>query len=125
VAAALEQIKDLPDDKKYTVLSEQASAVMNQMPPRENQRINISLDSVHATGPLGHVQCVLRGTCNYKQTGVLQAHAAHHLVHGTPSRVGFASACQAFGHRELLAALQSFGLVAGLELTGSAMSDAL
>ena len=125
VGAVLKQIKDLPDDEKYTVLSEQASAVMNEMPPRENQRVNVSLDSVHATGPLGHVHCVLRGTCNYKQTGVLQAYAAHHLVRGAPRRVGFASACQAFGHRELLAALQSFGLVAGLEITGSASPAAI
>ena len=102
VGAVLKQIKDLSDDEKCTVLSEQASAVMNEMPPRENQRVNMSLDSVHATGPLGHVHCVLRGTCNYKQTGVLQAYAAHHLVRGAPRRVGFASACQAFGHRELL-----------------------
>jgi hypothetical protein len=95
------------------------------MPPRENQRVNISLDSVHATGPLGHVQCVLRGTCNYKQTGVLQACAAYQLVHGAPRRIGFASGCQAFGHRELLAALQAFGLIAGLELTGNVNPVAL
>jgi short subunit dehydrogenase-like uncharacterized protein len=125
VGAALEKIEGLSDDEKYTVLSEQASGVMNEMPPRENQRINVSLDSVHATGPLGHVHCVLRGTCNYKQTGALQAYAAHHLVRGAPRRVGFASACQAFGHRELLAVLQSFGLLAGLEITGNASPAAL
>ena len=125
VGAVLEQIQRLSDEEKYRVLSEQASAVMNQMPPRENQRINISLDSVHASGPLGHVHCVLRGTCNYKQTGLLQAYAAYHLVYGAPRQVGFASACQAFGHRELLGVLQSFGLVAGLELSGSASPASL
>jgi hypothetical protein len=31
--------------------------------------------------------------------------------------VGFASACQAFGHRELLAVLQNFGLAAKLIVT--------
>jgi short subunit dehydrogenase-like uncharacterized protein len=119
VAAVVEQIKDLSDEEKHAVLSEQASGVMNEMPPRENQRINVSLDSVHASGPVGHVHCVIRGTCNYKQTGVLQAHSAYQLVHGTPRRVGFASGCQAFGHRELLAALQSFGLIAGVQITGT------
>jgi hypothetical protein len=49
-----------------------ASGVNSQMPPRENQRINISVDSVIATGPMGHVHCVLQGTCNYKQTGLLR-----------------------------------------------------
>ena len=42
---------------------------MNEMPPRENPRINISLDSVHASGPLGRAHCVIHGNCNYKQTG--------------------------------------------------------
>jgi short subunit dehydrogenase-like uncharacterized protein len=125
VAAALEQIKDLSTEAKQAALAEQAAAVINQMPPRENQRINISLDSVHATGPLGHVHCVVRGMCNYKQTGVLQAYAAYQLVNGAPRRTGFASGCQAFGHRELLATLQSFGLIAGLELTGNVNPVAL
>jgi len=118
VAAALEQIADLPDDEKYAALVAQAGAVTPEMPPRENQRVNISLDSVQASGPLGSVQVVLRGACNYKQTGLLQAHSAHTLVHGASRRAGFASACQAFGHRELLGALQSFGLAAQPELSG-------
>jgi hypothetical protein len=118
VAAALQQIEGLSDEEKHKVLSEQASAVMSEMPPRENQRWNISLDSVHASGPLGNVNCVLRGACNYKQTGLLQAYGAYHLINGASRRVGFASACQAFGHRELLGVLQSFGLTAAPEVSG-------
>jgi hypothetical protein len=111
VAAALEQIKDLSDDDKYSALSESAAAVMNQMPPRENPRINTSLDSVYASGPLGRAHCVLHGNCNYKQTGALQAYAAYSLLQQPPRRAGFASGCQAFGHRELLGVLRGFGLV--------------
>jgi hypothetical protein len=111
VAAALEQIKDLSDAEKYAALSESAAAVMNQMPPRENPRINTSLDSVYASGPLGRAHCVLHGNCNYKQTGALQAYGAYSLLQQPPRRVGFASGCQAFGHRELLGVLRSFGLV--------------
>jgi short subunit dehydrogenase-like uncharacterized protein len=111
VAGALEQIKDLSDAEKYTALSEQAAAVMNQMPPRENPRINTSLDSVYASGPLGRAHCVLHGNCNYKQTGALQAYAAYSLLQQPPRRAGFASGCQAFGHRELLGMLRGFGLV--------------
>jgi hypothetical protein len=88
------------------------------MPPRENQRVNISLESVHASGPNASVHCILRGTCNYKQTGLLQAYAAHHLVVGSPLRTGFASGCQAFGHRELLGVLQGFGLTSEPQLSG-------
>jgi short subunit dehydrogenase-like uncharacterized protein len=118
VAAALEQVKDMPYDEKLKVLVQTARSVQGEMPPRENQRINLSLDSVHATGPLGNVHCVLRGACNYKQTGLLQAYSAYHLVGGAPRRVGFASGCQAFGHRELLGVLQSFGLAAAPEVSG-------
>ena len=111
VAAALEQIEDLPEQEKLRALAEQAAAVMNQMPPRENTRINTSLDSVHASGPLGRAHCVIHGNCNYKQTGLLQAYAAYSLLQQPPQRAGFASGCQAFGHRELLGVLRSFGLV--------------
>ena len=81
------------------------------MPPRENPRINTSLDSVYASGPLGRAHCVIHGNQNYKQTGLLQAYAAYSLLQQPPKRAGFASACQAFGHRELLGVLRSFGLV--------------
>jgi short subunit dehydrogenase-like uncharacterized protein len=111
VQAALEQIKDLPEEDKLRVLTDQASAVMSEMPPRENPRINTSLDSVHASGPLGRAHCVIHGNSNYKQTGLLQAYAAYSLLQQPPRRAGFASGCQAFGHRELLGVLTSFGLV--------------
>src|SRR6185295_17092832 len=64
IGAVLKKIEGLSAEEKYKVLSEQASGVINKMPPRENQRTNLSLDSVHASGPLGQVHCVLKGTCN-------------------------------------------------------------
>lgn len=118
VANALQQVEGLPHDEKLKVLVQTARAVQSEMPPRENQRINISLESVWASGPLGNVHVVLRGACNYKQTGLLQAYAAHHLTIGRPRLTGMASACQAFGHRELLAVLTHFGLCAAPQVTG-------
>ena len=47
-------------------------------------------------------------TCS---TGLIQAFAAHHLVHQPPRKVGFASPGEAFGHREILAALEAYGFV--------------
>jgi hypothetical protein len=111
VAAALEATKDMDLDAKYDALDATAAQVMNQMPPRENPRLNKSLDSVHASGPLGRAHCVIHGNSNYKQTGLLQAYAAYSLLQRAPKAVGFASASQAFGHRELLGALRAFGLV--------------
>jgi short subunit dehydrogenase-like uncharacterized protein len=111
VSAVVAQIQGLPKAEKYRVLTEQAAAVMNQMPPREKTRVNTSLDSAHASGPLGRAHCVIHGNSNYKQTGLMQAYAAYSLLQQPPRRVGFASGCQAFGHRELLGVLRSFGLV--------------
>jgi short subunit dehydrogenase-like uncharacterized protein len=120
VQAVLAGVEGLELEQKLAVLHEQAGGVTPQMPPRENPRINISVDSVHASGPLGRVHCVLYGNCNYKQTGLLNAYAASQLIQGAHRKVGFASACQAFGHRELLGVLKSFGLVQDPVLTVNA-----
>jgi len=120
VQAVLAGVEGLEIEQKLAVLHEQAAGVNSQMPPRENPRINISVDSVHASGPLGRVHSVIFGNCNYKQTGLLNAYAAFQLINGGNRRVGFASACQAFGHRELLGVLKSFGLVQDPVVTISA-----
>lgn len=112
VAQALEATKDMSSEDRYAALTDVAAQVMNVMPPRENPRLNKSLDSVHASGPLGRAHCVIHGNQNYKQTGLLQAFVAHTLLQQPPRRTGFASACKAVGHRELLGQLRAFGLVA-------------
>ncbi len=112
VAGALEATKDMSEEERDAALVETAAQVMNQMPPRENPRLNKSLDSVHASGPLGRAHVVIHGNQNYKQTGLLQAYAAYWLLQQPPLRVGFASGCKAFGHRALLGQLLEFGLVA-------------
>jgi len=117
VQSILAGVEGLELEQKLAVLHEQAGGVTPQMPPRENPRINISVDSVHASGPLGRVHSVLYGNCNYKQTGLLNAYAASQLIQGGNRKVGFASACQAFGHRELHGVLKSFGLVQDPVLT--------
>jgi short subunit dehydrogenase-like uncharacterized protein len=106
-----EQIRPLEAEAQAAALEEIAASVQAGMPPRENPRINNSVDSVFASGPLGRAHVVIHGNSNYKQTGLLQAYSAYSLLQQAPSRVGFASACQAFGHRELLGQLRSFGLV--------------
>jgi len=117
VAAALKATEGMNEEDRYAALAQTAAGVMNTMPPRENPRINKSVDSVHASGPLARAHCVIFGNCNYKQTGLLQAFAAVSLLQQSPKRVGFASGCQAFGHHELLGALRSFGLVQSPVLT--------
>ena len=111
VAGAMKATAGMNDADRYAALAQTAASVMNTMPPRENPRVNKSVDSVHASGPLARAHCTIFGNCNYKQTGLLQAYAAAALLQQTPRRVGFASGCQAFGHHELLGTLRSFGLV--------------
>ena len=125
IASVVEdQIKKMPKAEQEKALSDMAASLQAGMPPRENPRVNISVDSVHASGPLGHAHCVIHGICNYKQTGLLQAYAAYHLLQAPPKRYGFASGCQAFGHRDLLGVLQSFGLVSKPVLRVDAASAA-
>jgi hypothetical protein len=104
-------IKPLPFEEQEAALSKMAESVQGDMPPRENPRINTSIDSVYASGPLGRVHVLIHGNSNYKQTALLQAFCALNLIQQSPRRVGFASACQAFGHRELFGVLRQFGLV--------------
>lgn len=117
VAAAAEQTAGMERDAKIAALTQTADAIRSETPPRELTRVNTSMDSVHASGPLGRAHCVINGNCNYKQTGLMQAYAAYSLLQTPPRRVGFASGCQAFGHRELLGVLRSFGLVQKPRLT--------
>ena len=111
VAGALEATKDLPPDERLAALQATDAQVMNEMPPREYTRINRTVDSVHATGPLGRSHTVIYGNSNYKQTGLLQAYAAYSLLQKAPLATGLASGCQAFGHRELLGVLRAFGFI--------------
>jgi hypothetical protein len=106
-----EKIKPLPLDQQEAALAEIAGSVQGGMPPRENPRGNTMIDSVWASGPLGRAHCVIYGNQNYKQTGLLQAYGAVHLSQAPPLRTGFASACQAFGYRQLLGVLQNFGFL--------------
>lgn len=104
-------IKPLPFDEQEAALSKMAESVQGAMPPRENPRLNTSIDSVYASGPLGRVHALIHGNCNYKQTALLQAFCALNLLQQPPRRAGFASACQAFGHQALLGVMRQFGLV--------------
>jgi hypothetical protein len=117
VGAALEATKDMNADDRDAALEATAREVMNVMPPRENPWLNKSLDSVHASGPLARAHCVIHGNQNYNQTGLLQAYAAQQLIGDAQKKVGFASGCKAFGHRELLGVLRAYGFVAEPVLT--------
>ncbi len=105
-----EKIRPLPQEEQERQLAEMANSVQGGTPPRENTRVHRTIDVVLGRGSMNFVQCAMFGTCAYRQTGLVQAFAAHHLALTAPRKVGFASPCEAFGHRELLQALENFGL---------------
>jgi short subunit dehydrogenase-like uncharacterized protein len=105
-----EQIRPLPPAEQEKKLSEMANQVTARTPPRENPREHRTIDVIAGRGATGGVNCVVFGTCCYRQTGLLQAFAAHNLVHQTSRKVGFASAAEAFGAREVLGVLEDHGL---------------
>ena len=105
-----EEIRPLPKAEQEKKLAEVANAVQGSTPPRENTREQRTIDVIAGRGSTDYVQCVVFGTCCYRQTGLIQAFAAHNLVQAPPRKVGFASAAEAFGHRELLRVLESHGL---------------
>src|SRR5271155_4105223 len=105
-----EQIRPLPKAEREKKLAEMANAVQAGTPPRENPREQRTIDVVVGRGSTDYAQCVVFGTCCYRQTGLLQAFAAHHLAQAAPRKVGFASPAEAFGHREILRVLEEHGL---------------
>jgi len=105
-----ENIRPLSKPEQERKLSEMANAVQAGTPPRENTRVHRTIDVVWGRGSMNFVQCAMFGTCAYRTTGLVQAFAARHLTNAAPRKVGFASPCEAFGHRELLEALETFGL---------------
>lgn len=105
-----EKIRPLPKPEQERQLAEMANSVQAGTPPRENTRVHRSIDVVLGRGSMNFVECTMYGTCAYRTTGLVQAFAARHLTYAAPRKVGFASPCEAFGHRELLQALENFGL---------------
>lgn len=105
-----ENVRPLSQADQERVLLERAGSVQASMPPRENPLLHRTIDSAMARGSTAASHVALFGTCAYKQTGVLQAAAVQHLVNSKPLKVGFTSPCSAFGYRELLAQLESYGL---------------
>jgi len=106
-----EQIRPLPKAEQQKKLAEMANAIQAGTPPRENPREQRTIDVVEGRGSTDHVRCEVFGTCCYRQTGLIQAFAAHNLVHDRPRKAGFASAAEAFGHHELLRVLEDHGLI--------------
>ena len=80
------------------------------MPPRERTTLTRTIDTAIGLGQLAAVRATVRGVTPYIATGALQTAAVVKLLDGETAKVGFASACKAFGHRYLLGFLEQRGL---------------
>jgi len=105
-----ENIRSLPLREQESALAARAGSIQNSMPPRERPLEHRTIDSMMGRGLSSFTHVVLFGNCAYKQTGLLQAIAARHLLDAAPLKEGFASPCEAFGYQELLGALVGHGL---------------
>lgn len=86
-----------------------------QTPPREIEDVNRFITSCRARGRLIGRNLVFYGTSPYLQTGLLGAFGAEMLLKGRQRQTGFTSPAAAFGHREMIAALNGAGLLCTLE----------
>jgi short subunit dehydrogenase-like uncharacterized protein len=104
------EYKHLPKEHQDAVLAQIVQSATPSMPPRERTTMNRSVDFAIGRGQLASVRAVVHSITPYITTGALQTAGVLKLLDGETGRVGFASACQAFGHRYLLGFLEQRGL---------------
>lgn len=100
----------VPEEELTPLLDRMAASMTPVMPPRESRGVHRSIDWCHGRGNNVASKATIYGTGGYLMTGALQAFAAKQLAYSDPQKVGFASPCEVFGHRQLLSALEAFGL---------------
>ena len=104
------EYKNLPKEHQDAVIKQIVDSTTPSMPPRERTSVARSVDFAIGRGQLAAVRATVHGITPYISTGAVQTAAVMKLLDGETSKVGFASACKAFGHRYLLGFLEQRGL---------------
>jgi short subunit dehydrogenase-like uncharacterized protein len=104
------EYKDLPKEQQDAVIKSIVDSTTPSMPPRERTATMRTVDFAIGRGQLSAVRATVHGVTAYIATGAVQTAAALKLLDGETHKVGFASACKAFGHRYLLGFLEQRGL---------------
>ena len=104
------EYKNLLRDHQDAVIKQIVDSTTPSMPPRERTTTMRTVDFAIGRGQLAAVRATVHGITAYISTGALQTAAVIKLLDGETSKVGFASACKAFGHRYLLGFLEQRGL---------------
>jgi short subunit dehydrogenase-like uncharacterized protein len=109
----------LPEDKLYPVLDRVAAMMTPSTPPRENRQVHRSIDWCIGRGNNTTARAVIHGTSGYQITGLVQAYIAMRLLGHTYNGVGFVSPAGLVGHRDLMGALEAYGLAHVTEETAA------
>ena len=104
------EYKNLPKEHQDAVIKQIVDSTTPSMPPRERTSVARSVDFAIGRGQLAAVRATVHGITPYISTGAVQIAAVMKLLDGETNKVGFASACKAFGHRYLLGFLEQRGL---------------
>jgi short subunit dehydrogenase-like uncharacterized protein len=104
------EFKNLPAEHQDAILKAAVESTTPSMPPRERTTVVRTVDFAIGRGQLAAVRATVHGVTAYISTGALQTAAVIKLLDGETAKVGFASACKAFGHRYLLGFLEQRGL---------------
>ena len=104
------EYKHLPKEHQDAVIKQIVDSTTPSMPPRERTSVARTVDFAIGRGQLAAVRATVHGITPYISTGALQVAAVMKLLDGETARVGFSSACKAFGHRYLLGFLEQRGL---------------
>jgi short subunit dehydrogenase-like uncharacterized protein len=104
------EFKDLPTEQQDAIIKGVVDSTTPSMPPRERTTTTRTVDFAIGRGQLSAVRATIHGITPYISTGALQTAAVIRLLDGDAGKVGFTSACKAFGHRYLLGFLEQRGL---------------
>jgi len=104
------EYKNLPREHQDAVIKQIVDSTTPSMPPRERTTTARTVDFAIGRGQLASVRATVHGITPYISTGAVQTAAVMKLLDGETSKVGFASASKAFGHRYLLGFLEQRGL---------------
>ena len=111
----LAQSEGQPPEVREGISNAVADTVTIAEPEKEDPLVHRAYISCQARGTTTHRHCGLIMHSAYVVTGELIAHGTEQLLQADPSRTGFASAAQTFGHRELLAMLERGGFLTLVE----------
>ncbi|BAL24245.1 trans-acting enoyl reductase family protein [Azoarcus sp. KH32C] len=104
------EFKNLPTEQQDAIIKGVVDSTTPSMPPRERTTTTRTVDFAIGRGQLAAVRATVHGITPYISTGALQTAAVMKLLDGETAKVGFTSACKAFGHRYLLGFLEQRGL---------------